>query len=126
MNKNSSAFDFSINMDNILPELKKNLEERFYLTAQEQIRNRLRILCMGPKEIDRCKSLFSGKADPDLGMAYNQIQSAIDDVVLSANYKEMAKKYIEENFEKKLIEAMEKAMEHRANKMAFQTVKKWF
>lgn len=61
--------------------------------------------------------------DKDLGMANDIIENFIAENILDEKYIEYMKDYAEKNFQKHLDAAMDKAMQHKANAMAFKHIK---
>lgn len=64
-----------------------------------------------------------GRFDGNKGPGYQIVESFIEDELLKEKSEKIARAYIDNNWERILHEAMEKALTHKANKIAFAKVK---
>jgi len=63
------------------------------------------------------------KLDPDLSYCFKKIDENITKMVCGDKFENWAKKYVEENYQRHLQNALDKAMEHHAKKTAFTAAK---
>lgn len=110
----------------LIPDLKT--KARTYFTRFFD--SKLRVYFADRHEIQRIKDYPRSYGssvdpnDPDLGLANKVADDFITESVLDENLKAYMKWYMEGNWKKELNAAMDKAMRHKANAIAFKAVKR--
>ena len=66
---------------------------------------------------------FGMTVSKDAGYVAREISSAIDDLVLNSDMKELVRKHAEVNYERYVQEAVEAALRHKAKREAFLSLK---
>ena len=111
-------------------QIRKETKELIDRNIKSHVSEKLRCLFLTKREIinykqrpylsDETKAIIN---NPDAGYMSDLIQEAIDNIALDEKLKETVKKYAEANFQKHLEAAMDKALQHKANNIAFNTIK---
>lgn len=113
-----------IDIEAFLPELKTLLKKQFEDEARALSTRKISTLFARPDHVQHVKDRLSPgkKLDPDLGYAYRLVMDALDDKALTTKFEEYAKVYVEKHFQAALDTAIQHAIDHKARKIAFQTV----
>ena len=103
---------------------QKMVDDSLEKAMKETISNRISFLFINPAEqsrYDYLKRAYS--TDPDLAAGFNFIKELLDKKLLDDKFQKYIEDYAERNFTRILDAALEKALEHKANAMAFKMSK---
>lgn len=105
--------------------LKKQIEFEVAKRTKQEISYRLNLLFINPKQELECNAIRRmNNNDPDISVGYQFIKDKIDMKLLDDNFQKYIDNYIDENFNRILNTALEKALEHKANGMAYKISKR--
>lgn len=109
-----------------LLELTESIKKRFV----EFFGVRSRLYFFDKRDIQRykdnpslCRVAGIDINDPDVGMVQRMIEDALTEKIMNEDMTKFMREYMDKNFDKHLVEAMDRAMQHKANAMAFKAVK---
>ena len=118
---------FDETLKNMLPDLTKTAKEHFRRFFDKKIS----LYFADQQEIQRMKDVVGhawGRGinvnDPDLGLANKMANDFFTENILNDDYKAYMKQYMDDNWKKELHAAMDKAMKHKANAIAFKEIRK--
>lgn len=101
-----------------IKEFRTSLRNKVYCS----VRDLLDELFMDEQTIKQ-RMKYGKPVSKDAGYVSKEINSAIDDLVLNSDMKELVKKHAEANYERYVQEAIEAALRHKAKREAFLTLK---
>lgn len=123
-------FDFQEITKSALSEASKDFEKNLSDRMKNIFTNALRMLFLDPHECQEYKEkkIFqfhknNAVKEKDMGLMFNIVSNQLTDVIFDEKWNEFSKDYIEKNFQAALEKALDKAMAHKANKIAFEKVK---
>lgn len=117
----SLSLDMRSEMDDVVAAAKKTVRAK----VSNKLDRYLNLIFANPKdERDTARLSKMEENDPDLGFCHNLLMAKITDYVLSGNMEAYVERVVNEEFKKRLDQAIDKAIEHRTNKIAFQKVDK--
>lgn len=125
MNKSNnvltSQFGLSLDLTPLMEDAQKKLRQH----AQHEIDSKIRVLFHDPKnQAEMAYGLRNGASkDPDLSYCFKKIDEQITELVCGDKYDAWIKKYVEENYEQHLKNALDRSMAAHANKHAFTKAK---
>lgn len=106
------------------PRYQKMVDDALEKTMRDTINNRISFLFINPAEQSRYDYLKRAyPTDPDLAAGYNFVKEIIDKKLLEEKFQKYVDDYTDRNFARILGTALEKALEHKANAMAFKIIK---
>lgn len=120
MNKKVSPIHLEVDLERYQQMVNHELER----TARGTIDNRLKLLFANPSiqpDYDNLRSRNNN--DPDLSAAYTFIKEIIDRKLLDDKFQKYIEDYADKHFGRLLEEALERALEHKANSMARRMTK---
>ena len=109
MNTNNQQFTISLNSDD-LKQIADDTKRRFIEAAKQKATDLTRGLLADGKDYYNTPK----------GAAYLLLQEKLESQILEADTQKFAEEYIKQNWNRHLTEALDKAMQHKANKTAFQ------
>lgn len=124
MNMNGAKLNLQIELDGdgYQQTIRNMIDDQMRKSCENITRN----LFKTPKQRQEM-SEWGRKHSPDdmntIGMMYDNIIEKVDAYINSQKFEEFAANYIEQNFENHLKAALNLAMSHKANAIAFQQVK---
>lgn len=103
---------------------QKLVDDSLEKTMRETISSRMSFLFINPAEQSRYDYLKRAyPSDPDLAAGFNFVKELLDKKLLDDKFQKYIEDYAERNFTRILDSALEKALEHKANSMAFKIIK---
>ena len=121
MNKNQpkQLQPLTIGLD--VDKYQQMIDQQLDKQAREAINTRLSILFCNPSDQVRYDYLKrQHHNDPDISAGHNFIKGIIDGKLLDDDFKKYVEDYAERNFTRILNEAIEEALKHKANRIAFR------
>ncbi|WP_146163581.1 hypothetical protein [Aeromonas veronii] len=117
----TSQFGLSLDLTPLMEEAQKKLRQH----AQHEIDCKIKVLFHDPKnQAEMAYGLRNGASkDPDLSYCFKKIDEQITELVCGDKYDAWIKKYVEENYEQHLKNALDRSMAAHANKHAFTKAK---
>lgn len=116
-------FTFALPIKEITETMRNQFEREIHDRAKSIISKKISLLFLNKHSSLEC-SWYNQETlkEPDTGYCSDMINNAITDYVLKGDFEKYALAYIEKHWQAAMDKALDKAIEHAANKIAFTTV----